>query len=114
MGLPLNSAQAPNFGTWELKIVPLKKVKDGRLAVKETMAITMIDPGHVARTPFESSHLLNKLNKAVLCARLFESKEERASILVKVATFDLEDKNIFSQVKKDYDETRDKILIRVC
>jgi DNA mismatch repair protein MutH len=40
LGLPLNSAQSPNFGSWELKSVPLKRLNSGLLAFKETMAIT--------------------------------------------------------------------------
>src|SRR3990172_12752448 len=58
LGLPTNSAQSPNFGSWELKIIPLKHLSSGILKVKETMAITMIDPYNVKITPFEKSHLL--------------------------------------------------------
>jgi DNA mismatch repair protein MutH len=58
LGLPLNSSHAPNFGAWELKVVPLKKVGNDTLIVKETMAITMIDPYEVVRSPFETSFLL--------------------------------------------------------
>ena len=79
LGLPLNSAQSPNFGSWELKIVPLKRLKKGRIVLKETMAITMIDPVNVLQKSFEESHLLAKLQKIVVCARMFESKEEKAS-----------------------------------
>jgi len=43
LGLPLNSAQSPNFGSWELKVFPLRD-RRGALRVKETIAITMIDP----------------------------------------------------------------------
>jgi DNA mismatch repair enzyme MutH len=49
LGLPLNCAQSPNFGSWELKIVPLKRLANGEIVVKETMAITMIDPVNVAQ-----------------------------------------------------------------
>jgi len=35
LGLPINSAQSPNFGSWELKIVPLKRLRTGEIAVKE-------------------------------------------------------------------------------
>jgi len=77
LGLPINSAQSPNFGSWELKIVPLKKSVNGRITVKETMAITMIDPYNVANTPFEQSHLLAKLKKAVVCARLLNHKKKK-------------------------------------
>lgn len=112
LGLPINSAQSPNFGSWELKIVPLKKLANGSITVKETMAITMIDPYNVAHTPFEQSHLLAKLRKAVVCARLFESQKEERTILVRVASFDLTDKVIYEQVKKDYEETRNCIITK--
>jgi len=77
--------------------------------VKETMAITMIDPVNVLQKPFEESHLLAKLKKAVVCARLFESQQETHTLLVKVATFDLGNTEIFNQVRADYEETRETI-----
>jgi len=107
LGLPLNSAQSPNFGSWELKIVPLRRLKSGEVVVKETMAITMIDAVNVLEKPFEESHLLAKLRKAVVCARMFESKAEVSSILVKVATFDLSDQDLYAQVREDYESVRD-------
>lgn len=112
LGLPINSAQSPNFGSWELKIVPLKRLTNGVIAVKETMAITMIDPYNVVNTPFEQSHLLTKLRKAVVCARLFESQKEDRSLLVRVAAFDLNDRATYEQVKRDYEETRSCIRER--
>lgn len=104
--LPLNSSQSPNFGSWELKIVPLKKLACGKIVVKETMAITMIDPVNVLQKPFEDSHVLAKLKKAVVCARLFESQQEIHTLLVRVASFDLGDQEIYNQVRADYEETR--------
>lgn len=109
LGLPINSAQSPNFGSWELKIVPLKRDSTGQLRVKETMAITMIDPYHVRETPFEQSHLLAKLKKAVVCARIFESIEDARSILYKVSEFDLNDPEILEQVRNDYELVRNTI-----
>jgi DNA mismatch repair protein MutH len=106
LGLPLNSAQSPNFGSWELKIVPLKRLKSGKVVLKETMAITMIDPVNVLQKPFKESHLLSKLKKAVVCSRLYESREEKFSKLVKVSTFDLDDQNIYNQVRDDYELVR--------
>jgi DNA mismatch repair protein MutH len=109
LGLPINSAQSPNFGSWELKIVPLKRLKTDVVVVKETMAITMIDPVNVLQKEFEESHLLTKLKKIVVCARMFESKEENASILVRVSTFDLDNPTVYKQVKSDYELVRDTI-----
>jgi DNA mismatch repair protein MutH len=110
LGLPINSSQSPNFGSWELKIVPLKLNSSGELQVKETMAITMIDAYNLAHTPFEQSHLLSKLRKTVVCARVFESQEDAKSLLVKVATFDLDDPKTIAQVKADYDLVRETII----
>jgi len=63
--LPINSAQSPNFGFWELKSIPLKYKKNGELTFKETMAITLIDPVNVCQKEFEDSHLLAKQNKNI-------------------------------------------------
>lgn len=109
LGLPINSAQSPNFGSWELKIVPLKRLRTGEIVVKETMAITMIDPVNASQKEFEESHLLTKLKKIVVCARMFESKEEKSSLLVRVSTFDLDNPEIYQQVKTDYNSTRNTI-----
>ena len=109
LNLPINSSQAPNFGSWELKIVPLKYLQSGNLTVKETMSITMIDPYNVESTEFEDSHLLAKLSKLIVGARIWESREERQSILYTVTTFDLDDPEIRNQVKADYNLVRETI-----
>ena len=109
LGLPINSAQAPNFGSWELKTVPLEYPSNGELRIKETMAVTMIDPYNVERTDFEDSHLLIKLRRMVVVARIVESQQEERSILYKVTTFDLDDPEAYSQVKADYDLVRETI-----
>jgi len=109
LGMPLSSAQSPNFGSWELKVVPLRRKGNG-LVVKETMAITMIDPYNVERTPFEESHLLIKLRRMVVVARIFESQEENRSEVYSVAAFDLNETRIVHQVRQDYEDVRQVIL----
>ncbi len=109
LGLPINSSQSPNFGSWELKTISLKHLRSGELAIKETMAITMIDPYNIQRTTFENSHLLAKLEKAVIAARVWENQEETSSVLYAVKSFDLNNPNIYNQVKKDYELVRETI-----
>ena len=109
LNLPINSSQSPNFGSWELKIVPLKYLKSGKLTVKETMSITMIDPYNVESTDFENSHLLAKLRKLIVAARIWESTEETQSILYAVKAFDLDNAAIYDQIKADYDLVRETI-----
>ena len=58
LGLPQNSLQAPDFGTWELKVVPVIPGLEGTVLVKESMAITMIEPAEVVANKFTDSHPL--------------------------------------------------------
>jgi len=104
--LPLNSSRAPNFGSWELKSTSLVKGKDGQIRVKETIAITMLDPVEVLQKDFEESHLYNKLNKMLLVARFHESQKDEQSILHSVAEFDLTNIALHQALKADYDTIR--------
>ncbi|MDR0991333.1 MAG: MvaI/BcnI family restriction endonuclease [Ruminococcus sp.] len=109
LGLPLNSAQSPNFGSWELKCVPLKRNRSGQLVLKETMAITRIDAYNVARTDFEHSHLLSKLRKEVIVARVVGTDYSKPTLVYSVTEIDL-DGELYNAVKADYDEVRNCIL----
>ncbi len=108
--MPINSSQAPNFGSWELKTISLKYLRSGELTIKETMAITMIDPFNIIRTEFENSHLLTKLKKLVIVARIWENQEETSSLLYAVKTFDLDNLGIYNQVKEDYNLARTTVI----
>ena len=105
LGLPLNSAQAPNFGSWELKVVPLKRTRGGELTFKETMAITMIDAPQVAATPFEDSHVLTKLKRAVVVARIVGQDVDEPSIVHSINPLDLKDE-VYEVVRRDYEDVR--------
>lgn len=109
LGLPQNSRQAPDFGDWELKVVPLRKDLNGNLRVKESMAITMIEPAEVLASNFEDSHLYDKLRSMVVVSRVYESPQELHSMLHAAAEFDLDDAKIHAQVKADYELIRGQI-----
>lgn len=111
LGLPINSAQSPNLGTWELKVVPLKW-KDDQLVIKETIAITMIDPVEVNRNDFEESHLYNKLRKIIAVSRIWEDHQERRSICHGVNAFELEGTELYGKVVEDYEQVRSVIRDR--
>lgn len=112
LGLPQNSRQAPDFGTWELKVVPLVRAPDGTLRVKESMAITMLEPAEVLANKFEDSHLYDKLRSMVVVSRVYESPREEHSILQAAAEFDLDNPKIHDQVKDDYETIRSQIRLR--
>ena len=112
LGLPLNSAQSPNFGSWELKVVPVRTRPRVGLCVKETMAITMIDPVEVKAKTFEQSHLYSKMRKMIVVARTFMDRVESSANVHSVGTFDLEDPKVYAQVKADYDLVRETLLTK--
>jgi len=109
LGLPQNSRQEPDFPGWELKVVPLRRAANGELHVKESMAITMLEPAEVLASKFEDSHLYDKLRSVVVVSRIYESIEETHSILHAAAEFDLDNPKIFAQVKADYETIRAQI-----
>ena len=82
---------------------------DGTLRVKETMAITMIDGADVAARPFEQSHLLAKMSRAIVVARVHESVEDDRSFVHSVSEFDLDEPDTYEQVRRDYELVR-KVL----
>jgi DNA mismatch repair protein MutH len=112
LGLPQNSLQAPDFGSWELKVVPLVRTADGTVRVKESMAITMIEPAEVVANRFEDSHLYDKLRSMIVVARIFENVEDTTSILHSAAEFDLDNPSIRKQVEDDYEAIRAIIRTR--
>jgi len=109
LGLPQNSRQAPDFGDWELKVVPLRKDRNGNLRVKESMAITMIEPAEILADKFEDSHLYDKLRSMLVVSRVYESKEELHSMLHAATEFDLDDPKVHAQVRADYETIRTQI-----
>lgn len=109
LGLPQNSSRSPDFGSWELKVVPLKRRPNDTLKVKETMAITMINPVEVVAKEFQDNHLFLKLKRMIVVARVFESKQELRSFCSQVAEFDLDDPDLYGQIEKDYNEVRQVI-----
>lgn len=109
--LPLNSAQSPNFGSWELKTIPIKTLRNGQLAFKETMAVTMIDPVNVCQKKFVDSHLLSKLKKAVVVARTVGRTVDDPSFIHSIVEFDLDEgTELYEAVKADYDLVRQTLL----
>ncbi|MDX6405482.1 MAG: mismatch repair protein MutH [Blastocatellia bacterium] len=112
LGLPQNSRQAPDFGDWELKVVPLRRDAAGKLRVKESMAITMLEPAEVLASKFEDSHLYDKLRSMLVVSRIYEGPQELHSMLHAAAEFDLDNPKIREQVAADYETIRSQIRAR--
>ena len=110
LGLQINSAQAPNFGSWELKVIPLKRLKSGNLQFKETMQITMIDAWHVKKFSFEESHLLTKLRRALIVGRIVGGTVDDPQLIHSATLVNLDKgESLYHAVEKDYNTVRDCI-----
>lgn len=110
LGLETNSSPKPDFGDWELKTTSLKRLKNGKLSVKETIAVTMISPQDVLEKEFKDSHLFQKLNRMLILSRIWKNKYEPSSEVYSVVKFDLDDDEIYNTVKEDYDYIREVIV----
>ena len=109
LGLPVNSRREPNGGSWELKQVSLKLNAQGEYTAKETMQITMFDRAHILENAFESSHVLHKIGRMILVARLWTGKGETASpiVAVRAADISLAEAFVYEQVRADYETMRE-------
>lgn len=106
LGQRPNAEQAADFGDWELKVVPLVFDARGELRLKETMAITMFTAEALETQDFEASHLLEKLGRTVVVARVYEDPTEARSLVALVAPCDLSDPTLYAEVREDYEEIR--------
>ena len=109
LGMAANCVQEPDFGDWELKVVPVRKLGSGQLKVKETMAITMINPKQVKETTFENSHLLSKLRKLLLVARVVGNHAMDPTYIQSAAAFNLSGQT-YETVKADYESVQRTII----
>ena len=86
-----------------------KHDRNGRLVVKESMAITMFTANEVVSTPFESSHLRVKMERMIVVARLDDRRHARSEVCG-VASVDL-DADLFPLVKADYRLVQDTVRV---
>lgn len=106
LGLPADALQRPDFGDWELKVVPLFERADGVLVPRETMAITMFNDQDLQSQSFEASHLLEKLRRQIVVSRLYLGPEEPRSLVLGCVAFDLSDPALYAAIAADYEEIR--------
>ena len=106
LGLTPNAEQKPDFGDWELKVVPLVFSASGDVTAKESMSITMFTEAHILDHEFEQSHLLEKLERLLVVARAYVDSVESTSPLVAVRSFDLGRGPLFDAIRADYEDIR--------
>ncbi|MBU0554270.1 hypothetical protein KKF91_11865 [Myxococcota bacterium] len=103
LGRRPNSEAGADFGDWELKVVPLALTAGGRLRVKETMAIARFTAEGLEGACFEESHLLEKLRRLLIVARI---DDVVGTYLISLAAFDLTAPDLWVDIREDYEEIR--------
>jgi len=109
-GLETNVSKAPNGLTYELKSVSFHYAKD-KLVPKETMAITMINPGELKANSFFESHCWSKLKSIIFCAVMWHGENSEKAELLEVTSLDFSKTDeLILEVKADYDFIRHKLI----
>jgi hypothetical protein len=100
-GIPQSSALLDALDG-ELKIVPYKRLKNGTLVPKETIAVTMLNCDQLCTTAFADSHCAIKLRRMLIVPYMRDGDNIR---LLKPTLFDAADaanSELFSALATDY------------
>jgi hypothetical protein len=108
-GIPQSSA-CLDCQDGELKVLPLKRGKGGKLVPKETIAVTMINKELLRTETFENSRVFKKLSKT-----LYVPYEREGDIVsyIEPTLIDLsieKFKPLYNKLKLDYDNIRIKFI----
>jgi len=108
LDLVQNNEQGPDFGDWELKVIPLKQVKRAQAltwGLKGPVALTMCQLKQLQAQPFEESLLWAKIKRLLIVARLYHGPEEERSELFGLAPYDISGE-VKAELAREYEEMR--------
>lgn len=106
-----NSLSEPDFHEVgiELKTVPLKIVRDGKLVAKERLVLSMIDYMEEYKNDFENSKVVKKASKLLLLFYLHDSDKDDVDLLFKhVVLWEFPETDL-QIIKQDWNTIIDKI-----
>jgi len=108
LGLVQNNEQGPDFGDWELKVIPLKQMKRAEVltwGLKGPLALTMCQLKQLQGQTFEESLLWAKIQRLLIVTRLYYSPEEERSELFGLAPYDISGE-VRGELSREYEEMR--------
>jgi len=92
----------------EVKSVPIKKLKSGKLVYKETIAVTMLCPDELKIHDFKSSKCQQKLNR-VLIVPYYREGDAIKFLTPKIIT-PTEYPELYVTIESDYNEIQQKYI----
>lgn len=94
----------------EVKSVPVKKLKSGKLVYKETIAVTMLCPNELKTQDFKSSKCSQKLNRMLIVPYYRDGDKIRFMTAKIVETGNDEFVDLYSVIEADYNQIRNEYI----
>lgn len=109
LGIP-HTSNCLDCSDGELKIFPVKKLKNGRLVPKETMAITMLSGDELSKCDFKSSTCCKKMSR-MLVVPYYREGDTIQYMRPKIIDRRLSEyRDLYSILESDYDQIRESYL----
>jgi DNA mismatch repair protein MutH len=105
LGIPRSSA-CLDCSDGEVKAFPLKRLKNGSLVPKETVAITMLSTNALTKEEFQDSKCFMKMKHMLMVPYL---REKDTVTFFKPTIIELKDE-LLATIKADYDQIRSEYL----
>lgn len=94
----------------EVKVFPLKKLKNGAFTPKETIAVTMINNDHLKRDDFTGSKCAKKISKILYIPYYREGDMITYMRPTVIDILDITNTKIREQIEKDYNDIRNYLV----
>ena len=109
LGIP-HTSNCLDCSDGELKVFPMKKLKNGALVPKETIAVTMLNKDELRTCDFKDSKCLKKMTMMLLVPYLRTGDVIQFMGAKVVNLLDDEYKGLYDILEADYNEIRQKYL----
>jgi DNA mismatch repair protein MutH len=108
-GIP-HTSDALDCSDGELKVCPLKKLKNGTIVPKETIAVTMLSRDALRLETFEESKCYAKLRRMLIVPYLRDGNTVQFTTPILVDADMPKYTNMFTELRADYDLIRSRYL----
>ena len=109
-GIPMSSA-CLDCEDGEVKVYPLKQLKDGTIVPKETVAITMMKPEDLATVSWEASRVKKKIDRVLFVGYLRDGDNVTFNNYFLMTATDPKCTKLYQTFKEDYEALQNKWLL---
>lgn len=106
LGIPKSSA-CLDCEDGEIKVFPLKRLKNGKLVAKESVAVTMLSTTSLEKDDFCSSKCYQKMKRMLMVPYL---RDDTTILFYSPTLIELKE-DILSAIQADYDAIREDLVV---